>query len=90
MKKGSVSQTTNKFAKKGDDSYENCSNLVPYKGGLLLIGNIFLESSSHPSARTHSSRRSTAGKLKPSTLKPSADSLPSNRTHGIVYRAFLG
>ena len=82
MKKGSVSQTTNKSAKRSDDSFETCSNLVPYKGGLPLIGSVVLESSPHPSARTHSSRHSTAGKLKPSALKPSTDAPPSSRTCG--------
>ena len=34
-KKGSVSRTAKpKFAKKGDDSSETCSNIVPYKAGL--------------------------------------------------------
>ena len=81
-KKGSVSQSTNKSAKRGDDSFETCSNLVPYKGGLPPIDSIVLESSPHPSARTRSSRRSTASKLKPSAPKPSTDAPLSNRTRG--------
>ena len=45
-KKSSVSQTAKpKSTKKGDDSSETCSDIIPYKGGLLPIGNIFLESS---------------------------------------------
>ncbi|KAK9998190.1 hypothetical protein SO802_017793 [Lithocarpus litseifolius] len=82
-KKGSVSQTTKpKSSKRGDNSFETCSNLVPYKGGLPLIGSIVLESSSHSSTCTRSSRRSTAGKLKPSSPKPSVDAPPSNKTCG--------
>ena len=35
VKNGSKSRTTkSKSAKKGDDSFETCSCLVPYKGGL--------------------------------------------------------
>lgn len=59
-KKGSVSWTVKpKFAKRGDDSSETWSDLVPYKGGLPPINNIVLESSSPSSTRTRSSMHST-------------------------------
>ena len=78
-KKSSVSQTAKpKSTKKGDDSSETCSDIIPYKGGLLRIGNIFLESSPPPSARTCSNRRSTAGRPNRSTPKPSMDALPTS------------
>ena len=37
-----------KFAKKGDDSSETCSNIIPYGDGLPPIGNIVLENSPPP------------------------------------------
>ena len=67
-KKGSVSRSVKpKSTKKWDDSFETCSDIVPYEGGLPLIGNIVLEGSPPPFAHTHSSRHSTARKPKPST-----------------------
>ena len=82
-KKGSVSWTIKpKSAKRGNDSSKTCSDLVLYKGGFLLIGNIVLEGSPPPFACTHSSRCSTVGKPKPSTPKPSVDAPPSSRTRG--------
>ena len=76
-KKGSVSQTAKpKFAKRGDNSSETCFDIVPYEGGLPPIGNIVLESSSLPSAFTHSSKR------KPSALRLTMDASPSSRTLG--------
>ena len=81
-KKGSMSQTVKpKSAKRGDDYFETCSDIVPYKGGLPPIGNIVLEGSPPPSARTRSSRRSTTSKPKPSP-RPSMDASPSSRTRG--------
>ena len=74
-----------KFAKKGDDSSETCSNIIPYGDGLPPIGNIVFENSPPPpppSTRTRSSRRSTASKPMPSTPRPSLDAPPSNRTRG--------
>lgn len=60
-KKGSVSLTVKpKFAKRGNDSSETYSDIIPYTGGLPPVGNIVLESFSPPSACTHSIRRSTA------------------------------
>lgn len=83
VKKGSVSWTTkSKSTKKGDDSFETCSDLVPYKEGIPPIGNIVLKSSHPPSIRTHSSRRSTTSKPKPSAPRPSVDAPPSSRTCG--------
>ena len=78
-KKSTVSQTAKpKSTKKGDDSSETCSNIIPYKGGLFPIGNIVLESSPPPSARTCSNRHSTAGKPNPPTPKPSVDAFPTS------------
>ena len=66
VKKSSVSWSAKpKPAKKGDDSFETCSDIVPYEGKLPAIGNIVLEGSSPPSARTHFSRRPIAGKPRP-------------------------
>ena len=82
-RKGSVSQSTNpESAKKGGDSFETYFDIVPYKGGLPLIGNIVLESTTPPSAKTHSKRRSIMAKSRPSTPKPSIDAPLSNKTHG--------
>ncbi|XP_065629848.1 flocculation protein FLO11-like [Quercus suber] len=82
-KKGLVSQTTKpKSAKIGDDSSETCSNIVPYEGGLPPIGNIVLEGSPPPFARTRSNKHSTASKPKPSTPRLSMDAPPSNKTCG--------
>ena len=83
MKKGSMSRTTKpKSINRGDDSYETCSDLIPYKGGLPPIDNIVLEGSPPPSTRTRSSRNSNAGKPKPFAPKPSMDAPPSSRTCG--------
>ena len=68
--------------KKGDDSSETCSNNVPFEGDLPLVGNIVLESSRPPSARTRSSRCSTAGKSRPTTPWLSDDAPLSNKTQG--------
>ena len=56
-KKGS---TKPKSAKKGDDSSEACSDIVPFKSGLPPIGNIVLESSPPPSKRMRGSKRKTS------------------------------
>ena len=83
IKKGLISWSAKpKFSKKGDDASETYSDIVPYKGGLLLIGNIVLESSPPPSAWNHSTRCCTADKSWPPILKPSIDAPPSNRTCG--------
>ena len=80
-KKGSMSQSAKpKSTKKGNDSSETCSNIVPYKGCLLPICNIVLKSSPPPSARTHSSKCPTIGKPKLSTPRPSTDTPFSSRT----------
>jgi len=47
MKKSSAKS---KFAKKGDDSSDTCSDIMPFKSNLPLVGNIVLESSLPPSA----------------------------------------
>ena len=58
MKKGLASNYAKpKFAKKGGDAFEACSDIVPYKGGLPPIGNIVLESTPPPFARARSTRR---------------------------------
>ena len=83
MKKGSTSRSAKpKPAKKGDDSSETCSNIVPFEGNLPPIGNIVLESSPPSSARTYSSRHPTASKSRPTTPRPSIDASPSSRTRG--------
>ena len=62
-KNGSVSRTAKpKSTKRWDNSSMTCSDIVPYGGGLPLIGNIVLVSSPPPFACTCSSRRSTASK----------------------------
>ena len=81
-KEGSMSRSTKpKSAKRGDDSSQTCSDIVPYEGGLPPIGNIVLEGSP-PFARTRSSKRLITGKPKPIALRPSMDAPPSNRTQG--------
>ena len=82
-KKGSMSQTTKpKSTKRRDDSSETCSDIVPNEGDLPPIGNIVLEGSPPPFARTRSSKRFTTSKPKPSTPRPSMDAPSSSRTHG--------
>ena len=82
-KKGSVSRSAKtKSAKRGDDSSETCSDIVPYEGGFPPIGNIVLEGSPSPFACTHSSRHPTAGKPKPVAPRPSIDAPPSSKTRG--------
>ena len=74
-KKGLVSWIAKpKSAKRGDDSFETCFDIVPYEGGLPPIGNIVLKSSSLPPAFTHSSKRSIASKRKPLAPRPTMDS----------------
>ena len=53
-----------KSAKKGDDSSEAYSDVVPFESGLPPIGNIVLESSPPPFGDTYSSVRPTASKSK--------------------------
>ncbi|KAL0010851.1 hypothetical protein SO802_005959 [Lithocarpus litseifolius] len=82
-KKGLVSQSAKpKSTKKGDDSSETCSNIVQYKEGLPPIDNIVLENTPPPSVRTCSSKRFTAARPRPPTLKPFVDAPPSSRTCG--------
>ena len=82
-KKGSASWSAKpKPAKKGDDSSETCSDIVPFEGGLPPIGNIVLKSSPPYSARTLSSRRPTASKSSLAAPRPSVDAPPSSRTQG--------
>ena len=82
-KKGSMSWSAKpKSTKRGNDSSETFFNIVPYKGVLPPIGNIVLESSPPPSAHTHSSKRPTIGKPKPSTPRPSTYTPLSGRTQG--------
>ena len=83
IKKGLVSQFAKpKSVEKGDDSSETCFDIVPYKEGLSPISNIVLKSSPPPSVKTRSSRRSTAARPKPPTLKPSVDTPLHSRTCG--------
>ena len=71
-----------KSAKKGDDSSEAYSDVVPFESGLPPIGNIVLESSPPPFGDTYSSVRPTASKSKFATPQLSTDAPPSNRTRG--------
>jgi len=80
-KKGSVSRSPKpKSTKRGGDSFETCYDIVPYKRGLPPIGNIVLEGSPPPFARTHSNKHPTTSKPKPSATRPSMDTPPSSRT----------
>ena len=82
-KKGSASWSAKpKIAKKGDDSFETCSDIVPFEGGLPPIGSIVLESSPSPSARTRSSRRPTPSKFRLAALRVYTDAPPFSRTRG--------
>ena len=78
-KKGSAKP---KSAKKDNDSFEACLDVVPFESDLPPIGNMVLESSPPPSAHTHFSMRPTASKSKSVALWPSTDASPSNRTRG--------
>ena len=78
VKKGFVSRS----AKKVDDSSETCLYIVPFEGGLPLIGSIVLESSPPPFTPTYSSRHPIIGKSRPATLWPSTDAPSSSRTRG--------
>ena len=81
MKKSLAPRSTKpKPAKRGDDSSETCSNIVPFEGGLPPMGNIVFESSPPPSTRTHCSKRPIVGKSKPTASRPFNDTPPSNRT----------
>jgi len=83
VKKSSAPRSVkHKFAKKGDDSSEICSDIVLFEGSLPPIGNIALESSPPPFARTRSSRRPIAGKSRLTALWSSIDAPPSSRTQG--------
>ena len=70
------------FAKKGGDSSEACSNIVPFESSLPPKGNIVLKGSPPPSAHTHSNMCPTASKSKSAALWPPTDSPPSSRTRG--------
>ena len=80
-KKGLVSQSTKpKLAKKGDDSSETCSDIIPYKGSLPLITNMVLKSTPPPYARTYSIRHFITAKSRLSIWRLFVDAPPSNRT----------
>lgn len=71
-----------KSTKKGDDSSKTCSDILPFKSDLPPVSNIVLDGSPSPSIRTHSRRRLTTGKSRPTALRPSADAPPFSRTRG--------
>ena len=71
-----------KSTKKGDDSSETCSDIVPFNGDFPPVGNIVLESSPPSSTHTHSSRCPTTGKSRPTALQLFADAPSSNRIRG--------
>ena len=79
MKKNSAKA---KSTKKGDDSSETCSDIVPFNGDFPPVGNIVLKSSPPSSARTHSNRCPTTGKSRPTAPRSSANASPFNRTRG--------
>lgn len=82
-KKGSVSWSAKpKSTKKGDNSFETCSNIVPYKESLPPLGNIVIENSPSPSAHTCSSRISIVAKPRPPSSKPTVDAPPSSKIYG--------
>ena len=82
-KKGSVSRSAKpKTTKKGDDSSETCSDIVPFEGSLPPRGNIVLESSHPPSAHARSSRRHSASKSRSTVPRSSTDAPPSSKTRG--------
>ena len=82
-KKGSASWSAKpKTAKKGEDSFETCSDIVPFEGGLPPIGSIVLESSLPPSAHTRSSRRPTTSKSRLAALRLYTDAPSFSRTRG--------
>ena len=82
-KKGLVSRTTKpKYAKRGDDSSETRSDIVPCEGDLPPIGNIVFKGSLPPSARTYSGKHSTTSKPKPSAPRLAMNAPPSSRTSG--------
>ena len=82
-KKGSVFQTAKpKSTKKGDDSSDTFSNIIPYKGGLHPIGNIVFKRSPPPSTCTRFSRHSTTSRPKPPALKSSMDAPSSSKNRG--------
>ena len=90
VKKGSVSWSAKpKSTKRGHDSSKTYSDIFPYEGGLPPIGNIILEGSLLPFARTRSNRRPTVGKPKPSIPQPSIDTPPSSRTSNNKRRTSL-
>lgn len=71
-----------KSVKKGDDSSETCTDIVPFENDLPLIGNIVLEGYLPSSAHTHSSKHLTAGKSRPTALRPSTNASSSSKTQG--------
>ena len=71
-----------KSIKKGDDSSETCSDIVPFKGDFPPVGNIVLESSPSSSAHTHSNKCPTIRKSKPTALRLFANAPSSSRTQG--------
>ena len=71
-----------KSAKKGGDSFEACSDVVPFEGSLRPMGNIVLEGSPPPFTRTRSNVRPIASKSKFIAPQLSTDAPPSSRKRG--------
>lgn len=83
IKKSLASKSTKpKPAKKGEDTSETYSDIVPYKGGFPPIGSIILESTPHPSSRAGSTRRLAVAQTRLPTLRQPSNAPLSNRTHG--------
>ena len=79
MKKSSAKS---KSTKRGDNSSETCSDIVPFESDLPPIDDIVLESSLPSSTCTRSSKRPTTGKSRLIAPRPSTDAPPSSRTRG--------
>ncbi|KAK9999044.1 hypothetical protein SO802_018647 [Lithocarpus litseifolius] len=71
-----------KSAKKGDDSFEAYSDVVPFESDLPPMGNIVLKRSPPPSTRTSSNKRPAASKFRSTIPQPSIDAPPSSKTQG--------
>ena len=77
-----------KSTKKGGDSSEAFSGVVPFESGLPTISNIVFESPPSASTNTHSNMRPTASKSKSVALRLPTDAPPSSRTRGSKRKTF--
>ena len=77
-----------KSTKKGGDSFEAFSGVVPFESGLPTISNVVLESPPPASTNTHSNVRPTANKPKFTTPRSSTNAPRSSRTRGSKRKTF--